>query len=105
MSKSKFDPLEQAKVVADKAKKLPVAPKAKKMSVPEPAPAPAPKTPAPAVAATLSKTYKVKATKMVSWRGHLTTIREGTIIRDHNYDGPEGIARLRDSGVELEELS
>ena len=97
---SKHDPLEAAKVVADEAKK----------TSPPPAPAPVPRA-VPVVKAKAAgpvntpKSYRVKKDVRVSWRGSLTNMTAGKIIQEHCYGGAEGVAALRASGVELEEMS
>ena len=116
MAKSvKMDPLEEVKLVSDPKKRISAPPPAPKKSraatkaekddtwEDEPAPAPLPK--APAVDPNPPKRYRVKKSRMISWRGSLTTIAADSIISEHCYGGPEGIEALRRNGVELEEVS
>lgn len=53
---------------------------------------------------TRAEKYRVKNTKLISHFGVLTRMTAGDVIRHAGY-GDLGIARLRQSGVELEPLA
>lgn len=91
-----YDPFEISKV--DRLKQYP------KGKVQELFKAPPP-VPEPKVAATPSKTkWRVKKAKDVSINGCLTAVAAGQIISYDLY-GEEGILRLIDQGVDMEEIT
>lgn len=47
--------------------------------------------------------WRVRKTMRVSWFGHVTTMPAGKIVSLASC-GPDGIARLREQGVELEPM-
>jgi len=47
--------------------------------------------------------FKVLKDKQASWRGQPITLRAGDVVSEESY-GPMAIERLRDAGVELEEV-
>jgi hypothetical protein len=101
---SKHDPLEDAKV-SDK-KKIVVKPKpmeADATEVSEPVTTMvADQSPK---ASPSAKTYRVVKDQLCSWRGHLTTMKAGSIVNERFYGGPDGVQLLRNAGVELELIS
>jgi hypothetical protein len=48
--------------------------------------------------------WLVKRAARISWYGHLTTLSEGSVVSLREY-GPDGIARLREQGVEMEPVA
>lgn len=50
------------------------------------------------------KKYRVRVGKNLSWHGSITHFPPGTIIEESSYGGGAGIARLKDSGLDLEEI-
>jgi hypothetical protein len=70
---------------------------------PEAAAAPAPAAPPPPPAAPM-KRYRVLERRVFSWRGQMSTLEKGDVIREAGYGGAAGIARLTESGVLLEEV-
>lgn len=116
---SKYDPLEDAKVVHKEEKKPGWF--GKKKDEPEgsvdqeaaPAAQPAPAAPEapkaeekPAVAPEVSpsKKYRVLKDKVFSYRGNVTTLKAGVVVDERGYGGPGSIDKLKDAGVELEEV-
>lgn len=97
---AKHDPLEEAKV-SDKKKAVtkPNQPEVSESAASVPVIAEqAPKSPP-------TKTYRVVKDRLCSWRGHLTTMKAGSIVDERFYGGADGVQLLRNAGVELELIS
>jgi hypothetical protein len=127
MSRTKYDPLEAAKIGADGEK--PKAP-APTFTPPAPTPArvdvssskakpveidisdveeevtppsrPAPTPPAPMRVVPVNPRYRILEAGRVSWDGQIFTLAKGSIIDSGGYGGEPGISRLRAQGVKLE---
>ncbi len=67
------------------------------------APAPGATTVTAAPVQAKPRTYRVKVSKVMSLSGHMTQLSKGDIVSESSY-GPIGMARILESGVELEEL-
>jgi len=67
----------------------------------EPTPIPAPSS---AVAPAMPQKYRIKVTKRLSFFGQIITLHQGKVIDAGSYGGASGIARLVESGVELEAI-
>jgi hypothetical protein len=57
-----------------------------------------------AVLAPAPRQYKVLKDKVISRNGSITTLRSGSTISELGYGGAEGVQRLVDAGVDLEEI-
>lgn len=49
------------------------------------------------------KRFIVKRDKVISWYGSMTTMAKGSVVDAASY-GEHGMQRIRDQGVELEEI-
>jgi hypothetical protein len=99
-----FDPVEASKIVDKKPKaRARAAEEAKAEAAQEAAPQPSPLPPAPIDERALTKKYRVKAGRSVSLNGHVTWISAGQIIDPAGF-GLAHVEKLREQGVELEEL-
>lgn len=109
MSKAGIDPLESAKVSneapAKKAKK-PEAKKPEETKKPEAKPeAKAEKAPEKAAPpAKAPPKFRVLANCTFSRNGHVTKLKVGAVISAQHYGGLPGIEKMRDGGLQLEEL-
>lgn len=70
-------------------------------ATPDPMPAPHVIESAPSSAPVSA--WRVKTSKRVSWYGHLTLMPAGKVV-SLTTCGPDGLARLREQGVELEPM-
>lgn len=74
-------------------------------AAPEPAQAHAPALAAQVAKELKRRRFRVLKSKSFSWYGSMTGVSAGDIIDEAGYGGPDGIARLKDAGVELEEVA
>jgi hypothetical protein len=95
MAKSKFDPLEEAKVSDSKKKSSPKKEAPMPPPVVEAAPAEAPKT---------NRRYTVLEARTMNVAGAITTVAKGNIISEQQYGGAKGVAALMQGGLRLEEI-
>lgn len=101
------DPLEEAIVGGETAPVPPASPTMPSMADPF-APTKAPEEPkqiaAPPPVAKAATSYKVLEQIRIPWfKGQFITLNPGDVVNDSLY-GSGGVARLKDSGVKLEEV-